>query len=582
MRVDPRVVEALGLGTRRAAPPPFKATRPTYEGHGERADAPWERPIPFNEIRVPEFPVGSLPGWLEQFVSAEAVATQTPADLSAMLALAVLSTACAGKFRVQLKEGHQEPLNLFTAVVLAPANRKSAVFKDATAPVEEFEREEAVRLKESMASALQDQRVLIARLKSAEDKAARAKSADRPKSLEEARRIREELDSLIVPVQPRLIVDDCSPEKLASLLHQHLGRIALLSPEGDVFDMMAGRYSSNSGPNLGVYLKGHAGDSLRVDRQGRGSEFVDRPALTLGLAIQPEVLRGLVARPGFRGRGLLARFLYSIPRSTLGHRDVQAPPVPDHVRTAYHEEILRILRIPFGTDSDGCPAAYILRPDPEARQVFLEFERELEPKLSEYGELAHIADWAGKVVGAVGRIAGLLHVAASTGNDVPWTVAIARESAESAVRVGEYVIAHARAAFGQMGGDPQVEDAQYLRGWLQRAGRGAVSRRDIFQATKGRFRNVAEMEPGIRLLEEHGHIRKKAEESCSGAGRKPSPSYEVNPAVLAHYSHNLQNGPPASDSEDSENCGRDAVLTLAPDYDQRPGISESDGGPDEP
>jgi hypothetical protein len=38
---------------------------------------------------------------------------------------------------------------------------------------------------------------------------------------------------------------------------------ALLSPEGDVFDQMAGRYNQQAGPNLGVYLKGHAGDLLK-------------------------------------------------------------------------------------------------------------------------------------------------------------------------------------------------------------------------------------------------------------------------------------------------------------------------------
>ena len=32
---------------------------------------------------------------------------------------------------------------------------------------------------------------------------------------------------------------------------------------------MAGRYNQAAGPNLGVYLKGHAGDLLKVDRRGR-------------------------------------------------------------------------------------------------------------------------------------------------------------------------------------------------------------------------------------------------------------------------------------------------------------------------
>ena len=58
----------------------------------------------------------------------------------------------------------------------------------------------------------------------------------------------------------RLIVDDVSPERLATLLRDHGGRIAVLSAEGDIFDVMAGRYSKGGVPNLGVFLKGHAGD----------------------------------------------------------------------------------------------------------------------------------------------------------------------------------------------------------------------------------------------------------------------------------------------------------------------------------
>jgi hypothetical protein len=81
----------------------------------------------------------------------------------------------------------------------------------------------------------------------------------------------------VVPPLPRWLVDDATPEALAGLLATY-GRIALLSPEGDVFDQMAGRYNQQVGPNLGVYLKGHAGDLLRVDRRGRPPEYVERPS----------------------------------------------------------------------------------------------------------------------------------------------------------------------------------------------------------------------------------------------------------------------------------------------------------------
>jgi hypothetical protein len=52
-----------------------------------------------------------------------------------------------------------------------------------------------------------------------------------------------------VPAIPRLFVDDCTPERLASLMIEQGERIAVFSDEGGVFDILAGRYS-NGIPNL--------------------------------------------------------------------------------------------------------------------------------------------------------------------------------------------------------------------------------------------------------------------------------------------------------------------------------------------
>lgn len=114
-----------------------------------------------------------------------------------------------------------------------------------------------------------------------------------------------------VPVLPRLVADDITTEAAASLLAEQGGRLAVLSAEGGIFSTLAGRYSGGS-PSLEVFLKGHAGDLLRVDRKGRPAEHIESPALTLGLALQPEVLRDIARIPGFRSRGLLARILYAL------------------------------------------------------------------------------------------------------------------------------------------------------------------------------------------------------------------------------------------------------------------------------
>ena len=103
------------------------------------------------------------------------------------------------------------------------------------------------------------------------------------------------VDAIDVPEVPRLVADDVTPEAVASLLADHGGRIAVISAEGGVFDIIAGRYNGNI-PNMDVWLKGHSGDMIRIDRKGRPPEYIRKPALTLGLMIQPEVLKSIAAQ----------------------------------------------------------------------------------------------------------------------------------------------------------------------------------------------------------------------------------------------------------------------------------------------
>jgi hypothetical protein len=253
----------------------------------------------------------------------------------------------------------------------------------------------------------------------------------------------------VVPPVPRWLVDDATPEALAGLLATY-GRIALLSPEGDVFDQMAGRYNQAAGPNLGVYLKGHAGDLLKVDRRGRSPEYVERPCLTIGLTVQPEVLQGLASRPGFRGRGLLARFLYSLPESLVGHRQSGARPIPESVADRYTLE-LQALATSLTRPPTDDPTVLTL--DPQAGELLLGFERDLEPRLAAgSGDLAHLAGWAAKLAGASCRLAGLLHLASHLREG--WAHPISPDTFANAIQLADYLIDHARAVFDLMGADP--------------------------------------------------------------------------------------------------------------------------------
>lgn len=138
---------------------------------------------------------------------------------------------------------------------------------------------------------------------------------------------------------------------------------------------------------------------------------------------------------------------------------------------------------------------------------------------------------------------------------MPWAQPISGSTMRSAVRIGEYLIPHARAAFALMGADPVVEDAKFVLNWIVRKEREAFSERNAFEGTKSRFKKVDALRPALNLLVTHGHIRARSDAVSTGPGRKPSPVYEVNPLVL-RTSQNSQNETSLSLSAKSANSAR--------------------------
>lgn len=241
-------------------------------------------------------------------------------------------------------------LNLYTVVAMSPGSRKSAVFAAMTAPLLDAERALAEQTRPAIIEAE------LARKVSRRDAERHANAAAdtsnpqaRTQALANATGATRAAENTFVPALPRLVADDVTSEAAASLLAEQSGRLAVLSAEGGIFTTMSGRYSGGV-PSLEVFLKGHAGDLLRVDHKSRPAEHVPAPALTLGLALQPEVLRDIARLPGFRGRGLLARILYSLPENTVGRRRIGAAAVPAAAHT-YHRE-LRGLVLALAGDGD--------------------------------------------------------------------------------------------------------------------------------------------------------------------------------------------------------------------------------------
>ncbi len=290
----------------------------------------WEAPLGFNELTGEPFPEDIFPDQIEQFVRAQAHALQTPVDLPAVLALGVIAAASARRAEVSLSPDWIEPLNEWFAIVLSSGERKSPQFRAITAPVEERQRELVEARRPEIERQKVDRDIKEKRVAELKSRAAKADGIEANQPREEAARVAQELDEAPVPVLPRLIADDVTSEAVAGLLAEQGGRIAILSAEGGLFATIAGRYSDGVA-NLDVFLKGYSGDSIRVDRRGRQSEFVPKPHLTLCLTVQPQVIESFSEQREFRGRGFLARFNFSFPQSVVGYRESKVAPVPEEL-----------------------------------------------------------------------------------------------------------------------------------------------------------------------------------------------------------------------------------------------------------
>lgn len=481
----------------------------------------WPDPILPGMVKAPEIPAEILPGWLGAMCRAVADSTQTPPALAVMVGLAVLAAVLQRRYEVApFGDDYTEPLALWTLTAMLSGARKSAVFNAMTAPLLRFEKLDYDRGRAERGRVASARKVAEKRIERLLQDAAKAKEDH------ERERIRAEIqherDTMPAELRAlRLFTEDVTAERLQTMLAEHGERMALLSDEAGIFQIMAGIYNGGSA-NLDAFLKGHAGTAMRVDRAGREAH-VDKPALSFGLALQPGVLSEVAASRRFRDSGLLARFLYAMPDSNVGRRDVRRRvSVPDAVSEAYEAALFGLLE-----NVPAVPGKPRVLPMTEpALELWADFAQAIEDEQGEGGRYEAISDWTSKLPGAVARIAALLELAeVGRGAEEVSEVAV-----RQAVALGSLLIPHAQAAFGLLGTDGVDSDAAAIVKWARANGLADFTRRECQRALSSRFRQQDRMVKALQRLEQQDALRQYTRRN------KGAPSTEaclVNPKLLS-------------------------------------------------
>lgn len=487
----------------------------------EAAEYVWPDPIPPGARQTPDIHAGILPGIFGEFAAAVAESTQTPPAIATMFIVSVLGAVLQRRREVSpFNDGYIEPVALWVVICYAVGGRKTAVWNACMAPLIYAEKLFADRARAEIHRRYAAREVATKRIEKLKQDAARADDANiRARFQDEIKRELDEMPDELKP--PRIFTGNATPEKTEAMMADQGGKLFISSDEADTLLNISGALRGGIVGNE-VYLKGHAGSAIRVDRQGREAHL-DRPALSIGLIVQPETFSELAAGKRMRANGMLARPLYAVPKSNIGTRDVrQRKPIPRDIEEGYHRAIMALLEgyelrdqeprvLPFAAD---------------ALEPWLAFSDGVERHQGEGGRFEAISDWTSKLPGAAARLAAVFQIA-EHGLD---SHVVGLAAVERALDLCRLLIPHAEAAFSMLGSDDTDVDALAVLRWIKAGDRRDFTRRDAQRAMHGRFSKVERLERALAALRDLYII--SGEKKASTGGRA-SAFYLVNPKLYA-------------------------------------------------
>jgi hypothetical protein len=316
------------------------------------------------------------------------------------------------------------------------------------------------------------------------------------------------------PPRPRpLTAGDAALEVLVAALQRSSRGVLLPRDEqGDWLDRMVRDDSQRP-----FWLSAWSGRPVLVDGRGRPAVDLPRPGISILGTIEPDAIAPALASGG--DDRVISRFLFAWSERPSLHPLAE---MAEGTRPEEREALNRLCEMP--------DTARTLPLEPEALPAFDAFRRAHD---AEAGKLdGREAAWWGKGPGTVLRLAGTLTFLAWAAGEkgtaepaqVPaWTI-------KAAARLWQhYLWPHARAVFGTAGNSGSECRGQKVLRWLQREGRGEITRMELRRTALSGSCNAAEALRVADSLVTGGWLQ-PLERDRKNTGRPPT-RWSVNPAL---------------------------------------------------
>ncbi|MGP3914356.1 YfjI family protein [Nonomuraea sp. 10N515B] len=479
-RTSTRAQAAADVRRAMAAADEHDILRGVYPDRSHVDGQVWTAPRDEDEqpLVLPPFPVHTLPGDVGKFAEAVAIYMQVPVDLPAFAILGALAALVGGHATITGK-WRENALNLFLTAIADSGEGKSPAVSAITGPIYHLERLLREDWKAQYGDMAESHDIAVKTRDRLITKIADSHGGQRDNLLAELDSIKQQIAETTPPPRPQLLAGDVTPEVLGKIMHRTGGHIAIISAEGGFLGTLTGRYSKGQ-PNLELVLTAFdSSEPYRLERITREPFEVDRPSLSLFLAVQPVVIADAVNSPAVSDRGLLNRFLIARPDSLAGRRDKNPPNVPQHLEEAWRATVFRVFRaiLPSGcpVDDEGNPLEPVpMQISEPAEELHLAWRQQMEVRVDpDAGDLAPIKGWAKKLEGLAYRLAALLHLAAGRPPQEPVDAAVMLD----ALTIADWAVPHALAVLGatNRGDDaprlgPLDEAAEHVLKWIRRKG----------------------------------------------------------------------------------------------------------------
>jgi hypothetical protein len=360
--------------------------------------------------------------------------------------LTAMSIACAD-IEVELPTGQIRPPTLYVMTIADSGERKTATDSLVCAPIYEHDAKQAKVHAESLATYGVDMRYWDAIDAAIQRKIVRAVHAS-----EDAEQYRGELTahSKQEPHKPhrsRIIYQSVTERPFMAALQGDGKSLAILSDEGEVV-LRGGAMNK-----LGVLNKAWDGAKVMTLDRADDSVEVTNPRVTVSFMVQEQVFNDFMEKRGrvARSSGHLARYLVGYPASTQGFRMMSLQdPVWVHL-PRFHGRVTELLDQATARRRAGNTGRKVLQFSPEAKELWVQAQNNVESKIHPDGPLVSIRDFASKTLEITGRVAAIFHHFSGQEG------AISMDTLQRAIAVVEWHLEEFKRLFGDKGDMPQSQ-----------------------------------------------------------------------------------------------------------------------------